>query len=59
MTTEKMQEKLYEAANYADAIQTLAEAYDDNFSYRLLAGKCSEIICEVADSMATQKGESK
>lgn len=59
MTTEKMQEKLYEAANYADAISTLAGEYADNPSYSLLAAKCSEVICEVADSMATQKGESK
>lgn len=58
MTNVKMQERLYEAANYADAIQQLADAYDD-FSYRLLAAKCSEIICEVADSMTTQEGESK
>ena len=59
MTNEEMQKKLYEAANYADAISTLAEEYDDNPSYYLLAAKCSEIICEVADSMATQKGEIK
>lgn len=59
MTNVKIQEKLFEAANYADAIQTLAEAYDSDFSYRLLAAKCSEIICEVADSMTTQEGESK
>lgn len=59
MTDIKMQEKLYEAANYTDAIQTLAKEYDDDPSYSLLAAKCSEIICEVADSMSTQKGETK
>lgn len=59
MTNEEMQEELYEAANYADAISTLAEEYDDNPSYSLLAEKCSEIICAIADSMAIQKGESK
>lgn len=57
MTNEEMQEKLYEASYYADAISTLAGEYDDNPSYSLLAAKCSDVICEVADSMWNRRAQ--
>lgn len=46
---------LYEAAHYVDAIAAIAEAHEDDPSYRLLADKCSGVILKAIDALHNTK----
>lgn len=55
MNAAEIETMLYEAAQYADAIAAIAEAHEDDPSYRLLADKCSDVIIKATDVLHNMK----
>lgn len=51
MNTREIEEQLYNAAKYADAIVAIADAHDDDPSFKMLADKCSTDIIAAIEKL--------